>query len=314
LQGTRTFYCAAKNKIRDVFERRIYCPTPWRTADTRCAYSVMELPMECRNTDTPADPFSPATTAVGVAAGACVILAGGLYTVWRLWCCCRAREQRTKSRGAKAPCCVLPLWAHPLAQLVGALRAHFADVSHTIRGFAARPWRRLVVAFFLQGCGAFAAAAIETTPASAAWQAYCRKWWERGLTRGLSTSVLLGFTEYAFTAVVPSAMGIERMPRVFFVLGCTALACVCIALAAWGIASIAPAGQHAVSSAFIVWLCALVLDYALVWPLLLLMSALVWADLPPMPRSTLLPTDAPASESCHVVEMTLDSPRGGQKG
>ena len=63
--------------------------------------------------------------------------------------------------------------------------------------------RRVAAALLLEGLGAFAAATVEVSVASAAWQHACRPWWARVLTRALSAAILLAGAEYCFTARAP---------------------------------------------------------------------------------------------------------------
>ena len=137
--------------------------------------------------------------------------------------------------------------------------------------------------------GAFAAATVEVTVASAAWQAACRPWWARALTRGVAVAVLLASTEYTLTAIVP--ISVERLPRGVFVKGGGALTLVFAAFALWGL--IVQAAASALGSAIIVWLCALVISHVIMWPALLLLSAGLWRDAPLLPNESTGTTIAP---------------------
>ena len=139
--------------------------------------------------------------------------------------------------------------------------------------------------------GGFAAASVEVTVATAAWQAQCRPWWARALTRGVAVAVLLSAAEYTLTVIVP--VSVERLPRGVFVKGGAALTIALSAFALWGL--IVQAAASALGSAVVVWLCALVISHVIMWPALLLLSAGVWRDAPLLPDETTGPPDDAAA-------------------
>ena len=57
----------------------------------------------------------------------------------------------------------------------------------------------MIAALLIEGLGGFAAATVEVSAASAAWQAACRPWWARVLTRSVSAAILLAGVEYTLT-------------------------------------------------------------------------------------------------------------------
>lgn len=152
--------------------------------------------------------------------------------------------------------------------------------------------RRLAAGLLIEGLGAFAAASVEVSTASAAWQAHCRPWWARALTRGVAVAVLLAATEYALTVILP-VPAIERLSRGVFIKGGAALTFVLAVFALWGL--IVQAAASALGSAIVVWLCALVINHVIMWPALLLLSAGVWRDAPLLPDETTGPPIAPAA-------------------
>ena len=125
--------------------------------------------------------------------------------------------------------------------------------------------------------------------ASAAWQAACRPWWARALSRGVAVAVLLAATEYTLTVIVP--ISVERLPRGVFVKGGAALTLALAAFALWGL--IVQAAASALGSAVVVWLCALVISHVVMWPALLLLSAGLWRDAPLLPDESTGPPIAP---------------------
>jgi hypothetical protein len=155
--------------------------------------------------------------------------------------------------------------------------------------FQGRPLRRIAAGLLLEGLGAFAASTVEVTVGSAAWQAACRPWWARALSRGVAVAVLLAATEYTLTVIVP--ISVERLPRGVFVKGGAALALALAAFALWGL--IVQAAASALGSAIVVWLCALVISHVIMWPALLLLSAGLWRDAPLLPDESTGPPIAP---------------------
>jgi len=170
--------------------------------------------------------------------------------------------------------------------------ASLAD-ARTLDSLQGRPMRRLLTGMVIEGLGGFATASIEISVASAAWQATCRAWWERVLTRGLATATLLGGFEYFFTVVVP--VNVERLGRWLFVRGGLALSFVLFVFALWGFIVNAAAGRSALGSAWIVWIWALMLNHVIVWPILLLLSAGIWRDVPALPPPPPPPPPLPPS-------------------
>ena len=165
-------------------------------------------------------------------------------------------------------------------------RASPQDAPFTARGFAGRPWRRLIIGCITHGLITFGASSIEASTASALWQAQCRTWWERVLTRGMSVAVLLASCEYTFSVVCP--IPVERLPRLIFKAGAGLLFLVSLAFFLWGVIISAtvtpPHGPSTLGSAAVVWVWALILCWGFVWPLLLLMSAGLWHDITPLPE------------------------------
>ena len=161
-------------------------------------------------------------------------------------------------------------------------RAAPQDAPFMARGFAGRPWRRIAVGCIVHGLLTFGASSIEASTASALWQAQCRTWWERVLSRGMAVAVLLATGEYTLSVISP--ITVERLPRVIFKAGAALLGLVGLAFFLWGVIINATVGAHALGSAAVVWVWALVLDWALVWPLLLLLSAGLWHDITPLPE------------------------------
>jgi len=182
------------------------------------------------------------------------------------------------------------------------------------RGFASKPLRRVAVALLVEGLGAYAASSIEVSPAEAAWEAACRSWWARALTRSLSAAVLVATFEYTFTAVLPVA--VERVQRKVFLSAACLLLLPLAALALWGLIVNAVAGDDALRSSFVVYGCALGWLHLVLWPLLLLLSAGLWRDIPvhrepPPPRHP--PTfgstaDVGAKEEWAAMPLPLQPP------
>ena len=150
----------------------------------------------------------------------------------------------------------------------------------------------------LEGLGAFAAATVEVTVASAKWLAECRPWWARALSRGIAVAVLLAATEYTLTVIVP--ISVERLPRGVFVKGGAALTLALAAFALWGL--IVQAAASALGSAFVVWLCALVISHVIMWPALLLLSAGLWRDAPLLPNESTGPSSVQISSDAEAAK------------
>ena len=159
-----------------------------------------------------------------------------------------------------------------------------------------RPLRRVAAGLVIEGLGAFAAATVEVSTASAAWQAHCRPLWARVLTRGVSVAILLASVEYLLTVIFP-VVSVERLSRGVFIKGSAALTVALATFALWGL--IVQAAASALGSAIALWLCALVLSHGLIWPALLLMSAGVWRDAPLLPDET---TGAPKAPDDAAVK------------
>ena len=157
--------------------------------------------------------------------------------------------------------------------------------------------RRVAAGLLLEGLGAFAAASVEVSVASAAWQAKCRPWWARALTRGVAVAVLLSAAEYTLTVITPVA--VERLPRGIFVKGGAVLTLIFAAFALWGL--IVQAAAAALGSTIVLWLCALVISHVIMWPALLLLSAGVWRDAP------LLPDEASGPPAAHSAPPQADA-------
>lgn len=134
----------------------------------------------------------------------------------------------------------------------------------------------------LELLGAWAAATVEVSVAQATWQAACREWWQRALTRAVAAAVLLSGTEYALTAIFP--VSVERLPRYVFTRGAALLAAPLVGFAVWSLCVNGAAGRAAFTSAGAVWLWTLGLNHLIAWPLLLLLSAGVWRDVKALPE------------------------------
>ena len=173
-----------------------------------------------------------------------------------------------------------------------------------------RPLRRIAAGLLLEGLGAFAAATVEVTVASAKWLAECRPWWARALSRGIAVAVLLAATEYTLTVIVP--ISVERLPRGVFVKGGAALTLALAAFALWGL--IVQAAASALGSAFVVWLCALVISHVIMWPALLLLSAGLWRDAPLLPNESTGPAIAPSIAQIDAAVAKPSRRWGGKAG
>jgi hypothetical protein len=168
--------------------------------------------------------------------------------------------------------------------------------------------RRIAAGLVIEGLGGFAAASVEVSTASAAWQAHCRPWWARALTRGVAVAVLLAATEYALIVIVPMP-AIERLSRGMFIKGGAALTFVLAVFALWGL--VVQAAASALGSAIVVWLLALLISHVIMWPALLLLSAGVWRDAPLLPDETTGPPIAPESSPPPVAAAAKPVAWGG---
>ena len=158
-------------------------------------------------------------------------------------------------------------------------RASARDAPDLARGFAAKPWRRVGAWLLIELLGGFTCAAVEVSATQAEWQAACRPWWARVLTRSLAAALLISGTEYIFTIILPIA--VERLPPGLALKGGMALAAPLLGFAVWSLAINGAAG--ALGSAILVFVWTLLLSHAFLWPILLLLSAGLWRDVPPLP-------------------------------